>query len=69
MGEFGHLLPQSVTPRAKFEALHRHFLRGSQQTKAKSLILIKCHKVIRESRKKHEKYKSIEYGTIENQRI
>ena len=34
MGEFGHLLPQSVTPRAKFEALHRHFVRGSQQTKA-----------------------------------
>ena len=34
MGEFGHLLPPSVTPRAKFEALHRHFVRGSQQTKA-----------------------------------
>lgn len=34
IGEFGHLLPQSVTPRAKFEALHRHFARGSQQTKA-----------------------------------
>ncbi len=34
IGEFGHLLPQSVTPRAKFEALHRHFVRGSQQTKA-----------------------------------
>ncbi|CAK8998368.1 AP-2 complex subunit alpha-2 (100 kDa coated vesicle protein C) (Adaptor protein complex AP-2 subunit alpha-2) (Adaptor-related protein complex 2 subunit alpha-2) (Alpha-adaptin C) (Alpha2-adaptin) (Clathrin assembly protein complex 2 alpha-C large chain) (Plasma membrane adaptor HA2/AP2 adaptin alpha C subunit), partial [Durusdinium trenchii] len=38
IGEFGHLLPQSVTPRAKFEALHRHFARGSQQTKAILLL-------------------------------
>ncbi|CAJ1389231.1 unnamed protein product, partial [Effrenium voratum] len=44
MGEFGHLLPQSVMPRAKFEALHRHFQRGSQQTKA--IVLLACVKLL-----------------------
>lgn len=44
MGEFGHLLPPSVTPRAKFEALHRHFVRGSQQTKA--IILLASVKLL-----------------------
>lgn len=44
IGEFGHLLPQSVTPRAKFEALHRHYARGSQQTKA--IILLASVKLL-----------------------
>ncbi|CAE7482439.1 ALPHA-ADR [Symbiodinium pilosum] len=44
MGEFGHLLPQSVTPRAKFEALHRHFQRGSPQTKA--ILLLAAVKIL-----------------------
>lgn len=44
IGEFGHLLPQSVTPRAKFEALHRHFQRGSPATKA--ILLLAAVKVL-----------------------
>eukprot|EP00931_Biecheleriopsis_adriatica_P053406 TRINITY_DN31241_c0_g1_i1.p1 TRINITY_DN31241_c0_g1~~TRINITY_DN31241_c0_g1_i1.p1 ORF type:complete len:1000 (+),score=222.72 TRINITY_DN31241_c0_g1_i1:190-3189(+) len=40
IGEFGHLLPPTVSPRAKFEALHRHYQRCLQQTKAILLMAI-----------------------------
>lgn len=34
IGEFGHLLPDTVAPRAKFEALFRHYSRASSGLKA-----------------------------------
>jgi len=42
IGEFGHHLPSSVSPKAKFDALARHFPRTSSQTKAiLTLALVK----------------------------
>lgn len=43
IGEFGHLLPGSVTPKAKFEALQRHYARVSSV--CKSIILLACVKL------------------------
>jgi len=40
IGEFGHLLPQSVSPRAKHEALSRHFAGSSTNTKAILVLAI-----------------------------
>lgn len=40
IGEFGHLLPQNVPPRAKFDCIFRHFTRGSAETKAIILLAI-----------------------------
>jgi len=47
IGEFGHLLPQNVGPRAKFEALQRHFPRASNETKG--LLLLSCVKLLNAS--------------------
>mmetsp|Transcript_24803 Transcript_24803/g.53938 ORF Transcript_24803/g.53938 Transcript_24803/m.53938 type:complete len:1010 (+) Transcript_24803:366-3395(+) len=44
IGEFGHLLPQNISPRAKFDSVHRHFARGSTQTKA--IIMLACSKLL-----------------------
>jgi len=38
IGEFGHHLPNSVNPRAKFEALHKHYEQVSSEAKAILLL-------------------------------
>mmetsp|Transcript_8755 Transcript_8755/g.27024 ORF Transcript_8755/g.27024 Transcript_8755/m.27024 type:complete len:1015 (+) Transcript_8755:176-3220(+) len=47
VGEFGHLLPQNVTPRAKFEALYRHFPTASTPTK--SILMLASVKLLNAS--------------------
>jgi len=44
VGEFGHRLPQNVIPRAKFEALYRHFATASTQTK--SILMLASVKLL-----------------------
>eukprot|EP00927_Polykrikos_kofoidii_P066103 TRINITY_DN61764_c0_g1_i1.p1 TRINITY_DN61764_c0_g1~~TRINITY_DN61764_c0_g1_i1.p1 ORF type:complete len:1014 (+),score=195.45 TRINITY_DN61764_c0_g1_i1:148-3189(+) len=44
IGEFGHQLPNNVPPKAKLEALSRHYARGSSQVKA--IIVVACVKLL-----------------------
>lgn len=44
VGEFGHRLPETVSPKAKFEALNRHFQAASAQTK--SIIMLASVKLL-----------------------
>eukprot|EP00928_Gymnodinium_smaydae_P096151 TRINITY_DN8435_c0_g4_i1.p1 TRINITY_DN8435_c0_g4~~TRINITY_DN8435_c0_g4_i1.p1 ORF type:complete len:1022 (+),score=242.96 TRINITY_DN8435_c0_g4_i1:348-3413(+) len=44
IGEFGHQLPSNVPPRAKLEALSRHYLKGS--THVKAIILLALVKLL-----------------------
>jgi len=48
IGEFGHLLPDQIHPRAKFEALCKHYSRGS--TQAKSVIVLAVAKLLNATR-------------------
>mmetsp|Transcript_70491 Transcript_70491/g.204298 ORF Transcript_70491/g.204298 Transcript_70491/m.204298 type:complete len:1018 (-) Transcript_70491:23-3076(-) len=47
IGEFGHLLPQNITPKAKFDCIQRHYSRASPQTKA--IILLASAKLLNSS--------------------
>jgi len=44
IGEFGHMLPQNVPPKAKFDCMYRHFSRVSSQTRA--IILLASAKLL-----------------------
>merc|ERR1740127_82538 len=44
IGEFGHHLPDSVAPRTKFEALHKHY--NSVSSQAKALLLLAMVKLL-----------------------
>mmetsp|Transcript_56919 Transcript_56919/g.144354 ORF Transcript_56919/g.144354 Transcript_56919/m.144354 type:complete len:1007 (+) Transcript_56919:172-3192(+) len=44
IGEFGHMLPQNIPPKAKFDCIFRHYSRVSSQTKA--IILLASAKLL-----------------------
>mmetsp|Transcript_35625 Transcript_35625/g.111112 ORF Transcript_35625/g.111112 Transcript_35625/m.111112 type:complete len:1029 (+) Transcript_35625:63-3149(+) len=44
VGEFGHRLPQNISPRAQLEALYKHFQGASPQTK--SIIMLSAVKLL-----------------------
>mmetsp|Transcript_150732 Transcript_150732/g.281113 ORF Transcript_150732/g.281113 Transcript_150732/m.281113 type:complete len:1012 (-) Transcript_150732:159-3194(-) len=46
IGEFGHLLPDNISPRTKFEALHRHYQNTQLSSQAKGLLILAIVKLL-----------------------
>mmetsp|Transcript_170997 Transcript_170997/g.547955 ORF Transcript_170997/g.547955 Transcript_170997/m.547955 type:complete len:1015 (+) Transcript_170997:243-3287(+) len=44
IGEFGHLLPQNIPAKAKFDCVFKHYTRGGAQSKA--IIMLACAKLL-----------------------
>lgn len=46
IGEFGHLLPDSISPRTKFEVLQRHYNNTQLSSQAKGLLILAMVKLL-----------------------
>lgn len=62
IGEFGHLLPESINPRTKLEVLQRHYQNTQLSSQAKGLLLVAIVKLLNAN----EELKQAVYAFLED---